>query len=651
MEIQTLPLAEILAEEYNVAELLDNDTLEKIGQRVLADYTIDEDSREQWKERNKIAFDLALQVMEEKNYPWPKASNVKFPLLTTACLQFQSRIYPQLIPGNDVVKHRVIGEDPDGAKQKRADRVSKHMSFQVLEEDESWEEETDKLLITMPIVGAGFKKTYFDPAKGHNVSEHVMATDLCIPYYAKSLETATRLTHIIPRYPNEMHEYQVAGLYRNIDLGAPRHQEDPRDEARGMTPPTQDDDRPYTTLEQHRYFDLDGDGYAEPYIVTIDKGTAEVLRIMPRFTEDDIILVEDEIAKIIPNHFFTKFPFIPSLDGGIYDLGFGVLLAPLNESVNSIINQLIDSGTLNNMQSGFLGRGIRLKSGETRITPGEWKRADSTGDDLRKQIVPLPTKEPSNVLFQLLGLLIEYGERLSSTTDIMVGESPGQNQPATTSLAVMEQGMKVYTGIFKRIYRSMKEEFRKLYRLNQTYLDPQVYFTTLDSGEAMAVLQEDYAGDPKDIRPAADPSMISDAQKILKAEALRQAAVSVPGYNTYEVEKSYLLAMGISDIEKIFPDPKGPNAIPPPADPKKEIEELKADVKRMEIKVKAATEKDKIDLEGDRLELDAAKIIAEIESMAAKEENESEKNDIERAKMIVQAVLSKKENNDSKKTV
>ncbi len=642
MEITPIELKEILAEESNVAELLDQNSLDEIGQRVVFDYKMDEDSREMWKDRNRDSFKLALQVMEKKNYPWPEAANIKFPLMTIACLQFQSRAYPALVSGTQIVKHRVVGEDPDQSKQQRADRVSRHMSFQVLEEDEAWEEEMDKLLMTMPIVGSGFKKSYFDPEKGHNVSEHVMAEDLCIPYYAKSLETATRLTHIIPRYPNEIRERVVAGLFLDVDLGRPRHRDRPEhDEAKGITPPNQDQDQPYTLLEQHRFLDLDGDEYAEPYIVTVDLDTSKITRIMPRFTEGDIYFMDDEIIKIIPEHYFTKFPFIPSPDGGIYDLGFGVLLGPVNEVVNTLINQLVDAGTLSSMQAGFIGRGIRLKSGEQRLTPGEWKRVDSTGDDLRKQIVPLPAREPSNVLFQLLGLLIEYGQRLTSTTDIMVGESPGQNQPATTSLAVMEQGMKVYTGIFKRVFRSLKEEFRKLYRLNQLHLDPRIYIQTLDTGETMEVYQEDYNGDPKDIRPAADPNMVSDAQKMMKAEALKASSISMPGYNMYEVEKRYLAALGIEDIETVFPNPQGENAIPERPDPKMEIEKGKLELKAAELELKQETEGQRIEIDLARAMAEIAKMEAEVEAMVAKAETDAERNQIESAKAVLQAMNEK----------
>ena len=224
-------------------------------------------------------------------------------------------------------------------------------------------------------------------------------------------------------------------------------------------------------IEQHLYLDLDGDGYQEPYVAIVHKASKQLLRLVPRFFTSSIeFSKDDKILSIKAEQYFTKYPFIPSPDGGFYDLGFGVLLGPLNSSINTIINQLIDAGTMANTAGGFLGRGIKIKGGNSSFAPNEWKPVESSGDDLRKSIVPLPVREPSQVLFTLLSLLINYGERIGGSVDILVGQNPGQNTPAETSRTMAEQGMKIFSGIFKRTYRSLRDEFRKQYRLNHLYL-------------------------------------------------------------------------------------------------------------------------------------------------------------------------------------
>jgi hypothetical protein len=276
------------------------------------------------------------------------------------------------------------------------------MSFQVLEEDECWEENMDKVLLSEAIVGSAFKKTYFDASLGHNVSEHVLAKDLYIPYFAKSLEKASRITQMLYLSSNDLISKARSGLYcdTNTSLTPETPESTPLEvasqESQGIVPTLSDSSAPFEVLEQHRYLDLDGDEYQEPYIVTIRKDTKQVLRIVARFSTTTIKKnAEGKITYITAHHYYTKFGFIPSPDGGIYDLGFGVLLGPTNESINTILNQLIDAGTMSNSAGGFLGRGAKLRSGDNTFKPFEWKRVDSTGDDLHKSIYPIPVREPS----------------------------------------------------------------------------------------------------------------------------------------------------------------------------------------------------------------------------------------------------------------
>ena len=368
----TAPLEELLVSP-NIAEMLDDQSLETIGMRSVQEYEMDRTSRQDWEKKMEDSMKLALQVVEAKSFPWPNSSNVKFPLITIAALQFHARAYPALIPGKDIVKCRVNTVDPDGMKQFRAERIENHMSYQLLEQDENWEDQMDKVLITTPIIGCSFKKTYWSQRSKSNVSELVLARDLVVDYWTKSLDTANRITQVIYLTKNDLRERTVRGIYRDIDLGQaqPKDPNPVRDQAQGVHPSNDDRDMPYEVLEQHRYIDLDGDGYAEPYIVTVHKDSKKVLRIVANYFDDSIERVRGSIVFIKPEQYFTKFSFIPSPDGGFYDLGFGVLLGPLNESINTLVNQLIDAGTMSVTAGGFLGRGIKIRGGNQSFAPLE----------------------------------------------------------------------------------------------------------------------------------------------------------------------------------------------------------------------------------------------------------------------------------------
>ena len=593
----------------NVAELLTAEQLITIGNKVYDEWVIDQRSRDPWETKMKNALDLALQVSEPKSFPWPNASNIKFPLITVAALQYHARAYPALVMGSAPVKCK-IWNDRTPEREAQGARISKHMSYQLLEEDEAWEEHQDRTLITQCIIGCAFKKTYYDPSTGHNTSEYVPVKDIYIPYFAPSLEKASRITQVIYLSSNDVRERIVRKTYIDWESWTkPSFEglgtlEAAKQESQSIIVATNDPAMPYEFLEQHRWLDLDDDGYEEPYIVTVRKDTKQVMRIVARFNPDGIKKIKGQIYKIEAEHYFTKYPFIPSPDGGIYDLGFGVLLGPLNDSINTAVNQLIDAGTLSNTAGGFLGRGAKFRKGDQSFKPFEWKPVDSTGDDLRKSIYPLPVREPSNVLLQLLKLLIDYGERIAMATDPQVGKNPGQNTPAETSRNMITEGQRVFNGIFKRTYRAFKNELQKLYRLNQIFLEDDVYFESL-SGDEGIIHRKDYTLDPHLIRPAADPTMVSDSQKLMQAEILSQRAMAVPGYDRYEVEKMLLEAIHVEQVDKIFPNPKGPRAIPVQPHFKVQVETLKAKVKETEMQLHAKLAMAKLMQEAD---LNQAKI-------------------------------------------
>lgn len=593
----------------NVAELLTDDDLCEVGSECHDGYENDKKSRENWEMAMDEWMELALQNQDHKTYPWPGAANIKYPLISTAALQFSARAYAALLPGTNLVKGRVIGKDETGEKHEAAIRVSKHMSYQLLEEMPDWEEQMDRLLFSLPILGCMFKKSYFDSVKGHNVSEIVYPKELVVNYFAKTLEDAPRVSHCLYMSENELYERKATGLYMDVDLekNLDEVKEKVSEDITGVEKPRKvDNTLPYMVIEQHCWLDLDCDGYAEPYIVTFDYNSKNVLRIVARFGEEDVKYgPTGKMMSITPAQYFTKFSFIPSPDGSFYDIGFGVLLGPINDTINTLINQLVDSGSLNNLQAGFISNGIRIKGGDRNMRPGEWKTVNSTGDDLRKGLVPLPTKDPSNVLFQLLGMMIQSGERLSSVTEVMTGDIPGQNTKATVAMAAIEQGMKVFSSIYKRVHRSLTKEYRKLFKLNTLFLEEAVYFTVLDVGQevAQSVGLKDYDPEGIDIVPASDPSLATEEQKLMKVQALGELAAGGL-INPQEYAKRYLEATEQPNIGPLLQVPeKGPSP-----------EELKLEWEKEKFYAEMELRKEELEYNKLKIKADAMKALADAEA-------------------------------------
>jgi chaperonin GroES len=576
--------------------------------------------------RNEAGMDLALQSQKEKTFPWPGCANVAFPLVTIAAMQFHARAYPAIVGSGQVVKCETFGPDPDGQKGARASTISKYMSWQLLYQDKCWEEQEDKSIFNLSIVGTNFKKTSYSTGKAHNISELVLAKNLVVDYWAKSVESCPRKTHLIPFFRNEVYENVMRGKWKDILEEAwykatPNPREDQKraaqDKRQGVNPPPPDDTTSLVFGEQHVDLDLDDDGYAEPYIITFERESGSVVRIVCRFDDESAIERvaagehKGKTIKIKPVEYFTKRTFIPSPDGGFYDIGFGVFLGPLNESVNSLVNMLLDCGTMQTTGGGFLGRGAKIRGGVYTHAPFEWKRVDSTGDDLRKSIFPLPVPQPSDVLFQLLSLLIQYASRVAGTTDITVGENPGQNTPAQTTQTMVEMGQKIYTAIFKRIWRASKEEFEKLYLLNQVH--------------GSAEIKQLFSGKPEEIAPVADPNITSDSMKLQIAGTIKTAAQGNPGYDVDEVERRFLNALHVENIEKVYPGMKGK---PPPEDPKITLQKAKDEgaMQRMQMELQNDMQKFTVTLQEERA-LNQAKII----ELQAKAQNESANAQTEQA--------------------
>ena len=586
-------------DQVNLAENYSPEVLAKLGQLVLFEFNIDENSRTDWKDKAEKAMKFALQDAEEKQYPFPKASNIIFPLITQSAIQFNARTYPAVIQNRNVVKGTIWGTDkgtpatedgkpdgkpkihPDGTpiwlsapgeKRKRADRIGEHMSWQLLDQMKEWEGQTDSMLIQLPIIGGAVRKTYRDPIAGRNRSLLVKLTNLVWNYHAPTFEDAPRHTEIITLYPHQIEENERAEVYLPLIYGPGGGE----DETNAEQAESGDEDAPHIFLEQHRRYDLDDDGYPEPYIVTIHKRSAKVVRIVARYDEDSIqtgkgadvdedsetgALTDDpddkqdeEILRIDPVEHYTLIPFLPNPDGGSYPVGFGHLLRPLNEAINTTLNQMFDAGHLQNAGGGFVSDQLSIHSGPVNFQVGKYVRVGSKGQAIRDAVFPIPFPGPSQVLFQLLGALTKVSEGLAGTQEILAGGAEMANAPPTTILALIEQGLKVYTAIHKRVYRALKSEFNKIYRLNRLYLKENERYQVGD--EWREITPDDYRLGGG-VEPIADPTMITDMQKLGRAQIAMQFKGD-PLINQKEIYTRLFDAASFSRIEDLFAPPPNP---------------------------------------------------------------------------------------------
>lgn len=538
------------------------DILIKMGDEVVRGYEADERSREGWMKNNEEWLKLALLVQEPRTFPWPKSSNVKYPLIATAAMQFSARAYPSLVPQNGkLVASKIPMKHANTALYEASQRVSNHMSFQLLHRMPKWEEDMDKLLMTIAIQGLCFKKTVYDSTTKSNRSYLVWPQNLCVNYFAKDLESAYRKTEILYYRDNEIeHKIRLGEFVKfEYESQAGPVEEKLKPVANKNEASEIDGSTPHTFYACHTYWDLDDDGYEEPYVITVHAKTKKVVRITARFDMDGIVRNEKgQISYIQPVEFFTDFPFIPNPDGSLYALGFGALLGPLNISINTLINQLVDAGTLNNLQSGFIGKGLRIKHGEQHLRPGEWKVVNATGDDLSKSIFPMPSKEPSPVLFQLMQMLIQSGNQLASIAEIFVGKMPGQNTPATTTQETVQQSMAVFTAIYKRVYRSLEAEYKKLYRLNR--LNPDMIAEEREmAGVELKV--SDYDHPDYHIIPGADPAGDSWAMKQQKMQFVGQL-MQMGTINPQVYTKRVLTDLDLPEPEELMQPPPQPQPDP-----------------------------------------------------------------------------------------
>lgn len=581
----------------NIAKELSDRELDEIGIQVVEEYDIDEKSRSRWKERSQHAIELANYVVKAKTTPWPNASNVNYPLIMIAALQFNARAYPAIVAERSVVRGVVIGDDngvpvidpttgtqaagldgkpawqeAPGDRRKRADRIAEHMSWQKIDEQPEWEEETDQLTLLLPISGHAFRKTYFNKKQRRNADRLVLAENLCVNYWAKSLETAPRISERIEKYPYEITSDIRAGLFIQHDYGAP---------TAGEKADQADPFAPHLFIEQHRRIDLDKDGYPEPYIVTVHYDTRKVARISAGYDEETLVADRGtmQVVEIEPVPLYTSYRFLPSSDGGFYGVGFGQLLGGkggLADAINATLNQMFDAGTLANLGGGFIGKNLSMGTGAVKFKMGEYIPVNAFGQSIKDSIVPMQFAGPSDVLFKLLGLLIEAGNDVASIKDVLTGDQTASNVPATTILAIIEQGLKVFTAIYKRIHRSLKSEFDKDFRLNRLYLDDQMSF---EVGEKKYTIRRDDYRAGVGIKPVSDPKMVSDMQKLGRAEFLKTFAGD-PHINQVELRRRLLDAAQI-------PDPQNLIVENPPPDPELMFKAAQAELQMIQVKAKA----------------------------------------------------------------
>lgn len=616
-------------DDVNLARYLSEEVLREIGMAVCDEFEIDDQSRKGWEEDAEKAMKFALQKADPKQFPWPNCANTIFPMMLQATVDFASRTYMALIQGPKVVKGQVWGSDrgtpvmengqpkmgppppgsppgtppqpiwliAPGEKRARAERVGTYMSWQLLKQMPEWEPQTDQLLHQIPIVGGAARKTFRDVAEERNASLFVSLMNLVWNYDAPSFESAPRHTEKLLYYPHEIADFERVdadengeGMFLPLHYGAGdalgsggttfgfrRDQESGGDNA--------DPDAPHLFLEQHRRWDLDGDGYAEPYVVTVHQRSNKVVRIVARYDKDGIKASKsgDEIQKITPVDHYTLIPFLPSLDGGSYPTGWGHLLRGLNEQINTTVNQMLDAGTLQNAGGGFIGDGLNMPSGQTLFQVGKYVRVNTKGASLREQVLPIPFPGPSNVLFQLLGTLVEAAKGIASLQNVLGGDAAIANAPPTTVLALIEQGLTLYTAIHKRIYRAFGSEFDKLARLNKLHLKEK---ETYQFGD------DEHEIDPQDfalggaVAPIADPKMITDMQKLTRAQILL-GFKDDPLINQKEIRLRLFEAANFERIDDLFSQP------PQPSPQQLAMAQLEMDLKQAELgRLRAAEQKD-----------------------------------------------------------
>ena len=543
--------------DSNLAEFIDEQELNIISSELLDKYQQDRSSRDKWENSYRKGLDLLGFQYNERSEPFQGASGVTHPLLAESVTQFQAQGYKELLPAGGPVSTQIIGKS-DPAKEEQAERVKEFMNYQITHVMEEYDPELDQMLFHLPLAGSAFKKVYYDAGLQRAVSKFISADDLVVPYSATDLTSCERITHIVKMSDNEVRKQQVAGFYRDIDLEYTNKEDRILEKERdieGVQKVGQEDE--YTLLEIHVDLNIAGvdedDGIKVPYIVTIDEGTSEVLAIYRNYKEDDPIKKK--------NKYFVHYKFLPGL--GFYGFGLIHMLGGLSRTATSALRQLIDAGTLANLPAGFKARGLRIADDDSPLQPGEFRDVDAPSGDLRAGLMPLPYKEPSATLFQLLGFVVEAGTRFATVADQKIGDSVAANAPVGTTMALMERGTKVMSAIHKRLHYAQKTEFQILAKLFKESLAPGYPYKPAGQQGFEMVKQQDF-DDRIDVLPVSDPNIFSMSQRVTLAQTQLQLAQANPqAHNMYEAYRRMYEALGVKDIVSILPPPKQPQPIDP----------------------------------------------------------------------------------------
>ena len=541
----------------NLTEVLEESFLGEISGELIGAYQEDKESRDDWLTAFADGLDLLGIKSEDRDMPFPGASGVTHPLLSEAATQFQAQAYKELLPANGPVNTKVVGaESPETMAQ--CQRVKEYMNYQITEEMQEYDPDMDSLLFYLPLAGSAFKKVYFDSLLNRATSAFVKAEDLVVSYDTTNLETSARITHVLNMTGNDIRKMQLSGVYRDIEIGNPGEMsldeaKDKIDELQGLSKPTSDANE-YTLLEIHVDLELDGVDeyeYAVPYIVTILEDSGEILAIRRNWALNDELFRKKE--------YFVHYKFLPGL--GFYGFGLIHMIGDLTKSATSILRQLIDAGTLSNLPAGFKARGMRVQGEDEPLRPGEFRDVDVPGGTIRDALMPLPYKEPSNVLSQLLGILIDSGRRFASIADMQVGDIGSQQLPVGTTVAMLERGTKVMSAIHKRLHFAQKKEFRLLAGVFARSLPPIYPYAV--AGASQEIKAQDF-DDRIDIIPVSDPNIFSMAQRVMLAQQELQMAQAAPEiHNLREAYKRMYEALEVKNIDLLLPPP--PEV--PPRDP------------------------------------------------------------------------------------
>ena len=562
VEGDELPEEEPTPEEdfyRNLADEMDERTLGRISAQLVQDYKKDKVSRADWEQAYTQGLDLLGFKYVQNTRPFQGASGVTHPLLSEAVTQFQAQAYKELLPSDGPVRTQIIGSDtPEVAQQ--AERVKDFMNYMLMEQMEEYTPDTDQLLFYLPLAGSAFKKIYYDEIKQRAVAKFVPAEDLIVPYYATDLKDCERITHIVKMSENDVLKQQKAGFYRDVELMPKQADKSPiqdkLNELEGVKPAGEKEYQ-YNILEMH--IDLNLNEFevenAEkevklPYIVSIDEGSGEVLSIYRNYNQDDDTMARKE--------YFVHYKFLPGL--GFYGFGLIHMIGGLSRSATQALRQLLDAGTLANLPAGFKSRGIRIRDDDQPFQPGEFRDVDAPGGNIRDQFQILPFKEPSATLFQLLGFVVQAGQRFAAIADMQMGEDK-QNRAVGTTIALLERGSRVMSAIHKRCYYAMRQEFRLLAKVFADYLPP-VYPYAVTNADRFVKLQD--FDERVDVIPVADPNIFSMSQRVTLAnENLKIAASNPQMHNLREAYRRVYEALGTKNIDAILK----PEQQPVPTDP------------------------------------------------------------------------------------